>query len=97
MLTALGLRVENGLGRLKSHGHGGARLDWSARCASWSKSGVPDVHPGPSQKFRVNLEVSDVTWKQGSVRFTLVDPFMCAETGLVERLDMAHSEPIHYR
>lgn len=60
-------------------------------------TGVPDGHLGPSLELRADPGISDGTWKEGSVRFTFLDPFMCAEIGLLERMSMARGEHVGYR
>lgn len=59
-------------------------------------TGVPDGHLGSSLELRTDPGISNGTWKEGSVRFTFLDPFMCAETGLLERMSMARGEPVGY-
>lgn len=59
-------------------------------------TGVPDGHLGSSLELRADPGFSNGTWKEGSVRFTFLDPFMCAETGLLERMSMARGEPVGY-
>lgn len=60
-------------------------------------TGVPDGHLGPSLELRADPGISDGTWKEGSVRFTFLNPFMCAEIGLLERMSMARGEHVGYR
>lgn len=55
-------------------------------------TGVPDGHPGPSLELRVDQGLVMVPGKKDQSDSL----FVCAETGLLERMGMARGEPVGY-